>query len=149
MSLDEFETWLVRHGTAEGGWPPAQRGTVHALLLASPEARAMLADARAVDALLRDLPATQAPATLKADIMARLNAEIVRAAAPPAAVPVLQRFSLWRFWPQAVGFVAASLLGIMLGLSSLSPLPDDMADSSGYVLGFDGDAVTVSMNEGQ
>lgn len=145
MTMDDFEAMLARHGADAHDWPLEARAAATALLRTSAEARTLLEDARAVDRLLRDLPAPKAPARLKGDILARVNAEIVDRAAGPA-----RSRGFWRrFWPQMVGFAVASLLGVMVGVRTVSPLPDDMADASAYVLGYDGTALTLSMNEEQ
>ncbi|MDA5194703.1 hypothetical protein [Govanella unica] len=146
MKLEDFEAMLACHGADARDWPLDNRMAAEALLRSSPEARALLAEARAVDRLLSEIPDPQAPARLKGDILARVNAEIIaRAASAPARRVGFMR----RFWPQMIGFAAASLLGVMVGAKTVAPLPDDMADASAYVLGYDGAAISLSMNEDQ
>src|SRR5690606_18413598 len=78
MTMDEFERLLARSGAETDQWPVSGRGRALALLETSAAARALLKDARSVDALLRDYEADKAPPGLNDAILARVNAEIMR-----------------------------------------------------------------------
>jgi hypothetical protein len=124
--LDDFELLLDRHGPAPEAWPPAGRELARDLLARDPRARALLAEAERLDALLRGAvlpPAGPLPAPLAA-----------RLASIPAAEPRGRRLGAW--WPPpsprlawgagAAALAASAVVGLLLATGGAPPAdPDD------------------------
>ena len=69
MELSRFETLLDSHGPLLERWPEADRSAARALLDASEEAQALLAEGEALHAGLQALPADPASPLLRAAIL--------------------------------------------------------------------------------
>ena len=107
LPLEAFEAMLEAFGADPARWPDAQRGPAEALLAASAPARALLREARALDALLVAAP-TVAPgrhAALADRIVAAAGARpvlpAVAASAGPAKVVPFARPAIARSVPTA------------------------------------------------
>ncbi len=142
--LTELQGLLDAWGGSPLRWPPQVRLRIAEISAAVPTAEAMLAEARALDALLdrtEAVPArpSRAGATALADrIMAAAGAGTAAPARSaqviampqrkPVAVPVRSR-SPWH----AAGLMAASLLvGLYIGGSiNLGPVMEELADAVG------------------
>ena len=136
--LIEFRDLLDRHGSRPEDWPAERREKMLQLCADSPQARALLAEAEALDALFH---ATAVPAATPdlAERLLRRTAAVVhgaenesagtpsRSAIPPQAANDNQPVMRWL----AAGWLAASLLiGIWLGLSGRIIVPQSLLDSS-------------------
>lgn len=71
MRLEEFEEALDAYGADLARWPESARKDADALLAASTNARAILADRQAIEAALRSAPAPKAPKGLVDRIVQR------------------------------------------------------------------------------
>ncbi len=162
MTEEDFEILLVRYGHDVSLWPEADRGAARALMAQSLTARRHVAESEALAALLAADHLPTAPSGLRDTVMAAVNQTIVAAAQTRPEISLSARILKFcrTVWPQAVSFVAASVLGVAVGVADIAPLPstdqvydqaNDMADNpvdgSGYVLGYDGDDIIVSLNE--
>ena len=119
MSLDRLQRMIDANGADPLRWPEAERPAAQALVGRSPEARQMVARARALDDALAALPADGPDAAL-----ARLTA--ATAFQPPqagrqsaAARSVGLRLSVLAtaFWPRAAVMASMTALGIVVGLT--------------------------------
>lgn len=167
MTLDEFSALIATHGSDESRWPAVDGARMRTLLAGSEAARALLQREAALDRLLAAAPAPLAPVELKMRVMAGLDkvpsplvgvsaviTPFPRVAPLPepvrkgALVPRLSAM-FGAFWPQAIGFAAASLLGFAIGLSNPAFLTmDERTDLSGYIIGYDSDAPVIAFDEG-
>lgn len=137
MTLDELETLIACHGARRERWPAEARQQADALLAASPAAVRMLAAARALDGVLDDYVVHAPSPDLRARVLtAEPAAEVV-----PFPVASHRAAVLRSYWPQAAALMAASFVGLWIGINVVSiPLFNEQ-DLSGYVLGNDGDVV--------
>ncbi len=117
LTLATFRHLAGAYGADLARWPQARRAEAEALLTTSAQARAMLAEAAALDAALAGLarpePGPEDLARLSAGIAARLTA---RAPRRRSWLPALPRWS-W-ITAGASGAVAA---GLMVGLLTTAP----------------------------
>jgi anti-sigma factor RsiW len=156
MSMDEFRTLLDAWGADPGRWPNDRRAAAEALIARSEEAKRMLADEAAFDALLARTLLEGTPAG-KPD--AALTQRIL---AIPQSARQERRAGGWRFGflpalPRFAGLAAAAVIGFYIGTTSLfQPSQSLAADSetvniSDYVFGDTetGGADTGSMGAGQ
>lgn len=121
MTLAEFANLLDRYGSDPASWPPDVRHHANAILGTLPEATALLAEAQAVEKLVRNHAPTP---DISPEVMARLHR------ATMARLPQSSRFS-WRdrlaklipssapavTWAPrfAMAIAAAAILGITAG----------------------------------
>lgn len=114
MRLSQLKTLIGAYGGEPARWPAGLRAEAGALLARSDEARAMLADARALDRTLaawQPAPPAVDPAALAA-----------RATAAPQPRPSAATGRDWRIaigWPRFAGLATACALGFVLGWSGL------------------------------
>lgn len=146
MTLDELETLIAGHGARRDRWPIEARQRAEALIAASPAAARLLAEARALDGFL-DSYHVAAPSP---DLRDRLLNAVPQPAAEVVPFPAHPRhFSALRsYWPQAAALMAASFVGLWLGINIVTVPLFNEQDLSGYVLGNDGDVV-ASLEERQ
>lgn len=116
MQLDRFRDLLDANGADPCRWPPADAAAAVDLLARSAEARAALAGARDLDALLDGLPAVQPSPMLRASVLA-IPVDHPRPARPRP------RFSLATWLAQVslgrrlvAGAVMATMLGVVIGV---------------------------------
>jgi anti-sigma factor RsiW len=122
MMIWRFRRLIAAYGADPARWPPGQRSRVDALLARSSRARALLAEARAFDALLMTDAKPPADEQLAAAIIAHVTAapqERAPTIVPPRAITL--DWSLARLWPQALGLAAAAVLGFVIGWTDLLP----------------------------
>jgi hypothetical protein len=135
MGMDEFRTLLDAWGANAARWPRERQADAEALLASSEEARLLLADEAAFDALLAGMPEPTPGAALVQDILAI-----------PRAARQDRRAGGWRFGvlpalPRFAGLTAATLLGFYIGTTSLFQPAQSMAvdtetvNISDYVFG--------------
>lgn len=130
ITLERFKAIVDAYGASAERWPPSERKGALALLAASPEARACLAEASALDGLLANSPAG-APS---AELIERLVAARPRPALASAPSRKSRGFfgdllaAVWPYGSPALptGALAASImLGVALGsVSEISVLDD-------------------------
>jgi hypothetical protein len=116
MNMDRFQELLDAYGAEPARWPEAERDAASALLADSGEARARLAEARALDELL---DRAGAPAALRFDA-AELSARIAETPKPrldPVAGASGAQVSMG--WPSLAGLAAAAVAGFVIGWSGL------------------------------
>ena len=121
MRISRFEHLLGAHGADLGRWPPAEAQAARALLMASPQAQALLHRAAVLEDALRESRAVPDAATL-----ARMRAHVaVRVAGMP--VPERPGALAWLrpLLPFGGGALATLLAcGLWLTLVPLSEAPD-------------------------
>ena len=138
MMIWRFRRLIAAYGADPVRWPPGQRTRAEALLARSAKARALLAEAQALDAVLMADAKPPADEQLAAAIVARvMGLPQERAAAAPRAFRV--EWSLARLWPQAVGLAAAAVLGFVIGWTDLLPANFGSGDTIDLADILDGD----------
>ena len=133
MKLDRFEELLEAKGADLATWPERDRRAAEALLAASAEARAALAQARALDDLLT---AALAPAAAGEALREAIFDQPV---AHPREAARRFDFGFRAFWQAGLGMtLAAGLAGFALGITGLverpGPPPEE-ADIAGLIYG--------------
>jgi len=107
MTIERFAALLDAYGADRGRWPEVERATALALLAEDARARALLAEARALDEALDASPAPQVSPALRARVLA---------AAPTPRQARRWALAAWaRMWAPGAGLVAAGLAGVMFG----------------------------------
>jgi hypothetical protein len=132
MTLAEFERLLDVYGSDRSRWPVAARASAGQLVARVAAARRLLAEAECLDRVLERAPtptlAREAALAERILVAARRSPRMVAAGArspaaragSPGALPVQGRW-LTPMFGSAAGALAASLmLGVLIGLSSLS-----------------------------
>jgi len=128
MTLAEFERLLDVYGSDRSRWPVTARASAGQLVARLAVARRLLAEAEGLDRVLERAPmptlAREAALAERILVAARRSPRMVAAAAPgptgvpaPAAAPPVQR---WPFGSAAGALAASLMLGVLIGLSSLS-----------------------------
>jgi hypothetical protein len=137
MTLDEFRRLTEAWGGDPARWPAAAREPAAALLAGSAAARALRAEAAALDALIAAAPAPAPSAALLAAVLA---APRKGGAAPRAGRPAWRLALAAGPWPRLAGLAAAVLLGFAIG--SVGPFAparpvaaDEAVNLSDYVFG--------------
>jgi ferric-dicitrate binding protein FerR (iron transport regulator) len=126
MDADRFGDLLDLHGPDLRGWPAADREAAARLLDASAEARALLEEARLLDAALAAPPGPPASAELRARILA---------AAPPVAAggAAVLPFRAPRRWvpvgSSALALAASLVLGFWIGAADPGGAALDLAEA--------------------
>ena len=116
MELAQFETLVDTYGADAEAWPADEREQALALLERSGDARRLLDEAAALDALLDEAPGLEPCAALRQQVLD---------AAPGPRTSRLRRLDRWteKLWPftprwqPAVAMAAAGVLGVVLGAS--------------------------------
>jgi hypothetical protein len=136
--LDRLNTVLDVHGAAPQKWPDQERAWLQALVDQIPEARRLVAEAKALDQLLGMAPAAGASPSL--ELSARIVAAAGRQGQPPhgrqavprAGAPASRRWA--NLVPGPAVLAAALALGLWLGTDSvLSPTLDMLLGDSGFI----------------
>jgi hypothetical protein len=123
MSLAQFADLVDRHGPDPEAWPRSRRPGAEALLAASAQARALLARAGKLDALLvghREKEGSDRQAAGR--VLARLAAPLPpqRSGLWSRLVPLaLLEFDFAPAWPRFATLLAIGLLGFAVGLSDV------------------------------
>jgi hypothetical protein len=116
MTIDRLQTILDAYGAVPSHWPEEEREAAMALIAQSPQARAAVAAAGALDAAINayENPAEHAinPLKLVAAITAHPQDGARRTLARPAA-----RITIG--WPNLAGLAAAAVAGFLVGWSGL------------------------------
>jgi hypothetical protein len=128
MNETRLKRLIEAYGAEPERWPAGDRAAALALLDTSAEARAMMAEARRLDQLLKAVPvgstAPDATAALRRKIAALPDA-------PPRAARAngvtIGPWSAARLWASAAGLAAAGLIGFVVGMTQL-PSTGDQAD---------------------
>ena len=134
MNSDRFEALLEAKGDDLATWPEAERRAAERLLAESPEARAALTQAQALDELLGEtLTPTPAGEDLREAILAIPVEHPRQAAARPT-------FGFRAIWQTGLGLaLAAGVAGFALGITGLVEGPGSVpaeADIASLVYGF-------------
>lgn len=150
MTLEKFQTLADAYGAKLDRWPVDDRSAAGQLLTSDPRARALIAEASALDRLL-DLPApgrsgsvagladrivaaaTTGPAGQSSGSPVKSSAVVVTLPQPqtrselpaearsaPARMPVLR---IARIWPAAAALAASLACGILIGAHDLTHAP--------------------------
>jgi hypothetical protein len=131
MTLPEFERLLEVYGSDRSRWPVAARASAGQLVARLATARRLLAEAECLDRVLERAPmptlAREAALAERILVAARRSPRMVAAGAPRAASagagtraagpPTRGR---WPFGGAAGALAASLMLGVLIGLSSLS-----------------------------
>jgi hypothetical protein len=128
MTIERFTELACAYGARPERWPDDERSAALALLEGSPDARARLAEASRLDALLDDVPAVPPSADLAARVLAGAprRATVHRL---PQARPAPKRWLA----PAALGMAAAA--GLAIWLVRMPPVPTPLADDAMAQLG--------------
>ncbi len=134
MRPERFEELLEAKGADLATWPEAERRAAERLLAESPEARAALTQAQALDELLGEtLTPTPAGEDLREAILAIPVEHPRQAAARPT-------FGFRAIWQTGLGLaLAAGVAGFALGITGLVEGPGSVpaeADIASLVYGF-------------
>ncbi|WP_155524501.1 hypothetical protein [Oleisolibacter albus] len=118
MTLDHFRVLLETHGAEASRWPDGVGDAAVILLARSPEARAVLDRAKALERLLdlADGPAVSADRVDRV-VTAALAALPERRSVWTALADLL-RSTATGLWPQAAGLAVCALAGIVVGLTA-------------------------------
>lgn len=120
MNNEQLQIFLDSHGADPARWPAAQRATVEDLVAHNTEARALLDDARRLDAWL-------ARTTSRA---ANDEASAARVLTRLSSLPA-QRKPFWRWpsvlldwqfapaWPRMAALACCAVVGFMVGLAGI------------------------------
>lgn len=122
MSETRFEELAEAFGGDIAKWPEDERGRAAERLAASPRLASVLVEARALDDLIREdggLAVTATALRRALDVPERPDS-------PVSFLRLIWPFE--RIWPPAAGLVAASVLGIAVGL--VDPTILDNADAA-------------------
>jgi len=117
MTDARFKALLEAYGAEVGRWPEAERLAAHAYAEAAPESATLLAEARAIDALLAKLPLPEPRPALMASILEQIHALPVQKRGLGAALAGLLD-ALWpraAVWKPASVFASALVLGALIG----------------------------------
>ncbi len=128
ITLERLAGIVGAYGASPARWPGDERAAAEALLAASAEARALVADAARFDALLDMAPAEAPSEALVARLMAARPRAIPAAPAPAPRKTFLRGFveTVWPYGSPAfpAGALAASImLGVTLGSALDISLP--------------------------
>ena len=128
MMIWRFRRLIEAYGADPTRWPDAERSRAEALLARSDRARRLLAEARALDALLLADAKPAADERLAAAVI-----DYATAASQERPLPQPREFrlgwSLPQLWPQALGLAAAAVLGFVVGWTDLLPARQGGADA--------------------
>lgn len=120
MNNEQLQIFLDSHGADPARWPATQRAAVEDLIARDAEARAMLNDARQLDAwLARTTARAGDDETSAARVMARLSA------LPAQKRPFWRWPSVlldWQFapaWPRMAALACCAAVGFMVGLAGI------------------------------
>ncbi|UKJ77933.1 hypothetical protein [Azospirillum brasilense] len=132
MTLKEFKRFADLYGGDIDRWPRTDGVDALILLENSAEARAILADAAALDALLD----RAAPAVEESSVQRVMDGIAARLDAPAEAAPVPWSLSAppMRFWPTA-GFLAAmGMVGFLAAVQGILPVQTPQANGYAEVV---------------
>ncbi len=136
MQLERFRVLVEAYGGDPRRWPAAERARAAELLAGSPEARALLAEAGALDRLL-DRSQPLAPPILDAErLIARVTA--MAQERPPVHPVGTMQPAARGLWLRAGSLAAAAVIGFMVGWTELADSGEATA-ASGSSLDFAGD----------
>jgi hypothetical protein len=112
MQLNRFRGLLEAYGAEPRRWPPGERADAEELLARSPEARALLAEAAAIDALLDEAAEPVMPARDAEALIAGITAtpQIQLGGHSPSQRSI---------WVKATGLAAAALIGFVVSWTQL------------------------------
>ena len=135
MQLERFRELVDAYGGDPSRWPAAERGPAAGLLAGSPEARALLAEAGALDRLL-DRTEPLSPPILDAERL------IDRVTASAQERPIVHSVGAMQppgrgLWLRAASLAAAAVIGFMVGWTQLDT--SDASAASGSSVDFAGD----------
>lgn len=127
FSVKEFGRLADLYGGDVGRWPGEARARALTLLSHSAEARAILEEARAIDALLDRASEPEVSDERAERVLASLSARM-DSLAPPAPYSLMAARGTLRLWPTA-GFLAAmGIAGFLVCASGLLPAPASATD---------------------
>jgi hypothetical protein len=120
MTLDRLRLLIDAYGADPARWPEPERAGAATLLAASDEARALVAEAAALDRLLAryDNPAEGAINQLR--LVAAITSQPQGAAAPAGGLPrPANQNQITLGWPNFAALAAAAIVGFVVGWSGL------------------------------
>lgn len=105
MTLERFKVLVEAYGANPARWPAEERDVAEAFANATPEAQALLAEARALDHVLDAAATAPVSRDLETRVLDSFNAPKPRRALLPE----------WMPWPQAAALAASLVLGMFAG----------------------------------
>jgi len=127
MDATRLKRLIEAHGADPQRWPPDERAAALALLESSPEAQALVAEARRLDALLAAVPVGDTAPAATVALRRRIVALPTRRDGGQSVGGghwMLGPWSFSRLWPSAAGLAAAGLIGLVVGWTQLVPAGD-------------------------
>lgn len=115
MRHGRFLRLLEAYGADPARWPEDERAAAERHMAGDPAARAAIEEARRIDALLGRMPPVP-----------ELPAIALPLALPAQRRPLLQRLvhaghgAAWSMWPRVATLAMASIVGVVIGLSSVA-----------------------------
>jgi hypothetical protein len=137
MKLERFRDLLYACGSNPRHWPPAERRAMLALAESSPEAAAMLREARALDELLEQGSIAPAGEGLGAAIMQAARAGTDEQHPPSSGgrkPPRAANDNQLPMWKAALPLAASLMIGVWLGLSGALDGLIGIQDDTGGIL---------------
>ena len=148
MDIREFRALLDIHGAQPGRWPRDKAAAMHALCAMDGRARAMLEEARALDALIEDSAPGANPQLKAAILAAATGADNIAAIPAPAqswrpapAAPGAANDNAARRWMAGAVLAASLFAGVWIGLSGLAEPVGEALLGGAQVAGVDNDAL--------
>ena len=120
MNAERFAAIVEAYGAEPRRWPESERADAEAFA-ARPEARSILADARALDVML---DATDAPAPVNLGFMRQ-----ALASAPKAPTPAVS-------WRPVAAMAACAVIGVALGFGGARQAADEQAAAAALEIAF-------------
>ena len=121
MNTELLQAFLDRHGADPARWPARERAAVESLIASDAQARALLEDARRLDAaLMRHGEAVQPDTAALARISARLAGPLPRQKKPFWRLPTV--LLDWQFapaWPRMAALACCAMLGFAIGITGV------------------------------
>ncbi|ESQ81265.1 hypothetical protein [Asticcacaulis sp. YBE204] len=141
MTSDRFEAIIEAYGATPSRWPEAERDAARAFMQREPQiARALMAEARGIDALLGSLAAPEPSDALQWEVLARLMpAAVVEKVADeynvvPFTAPAKPKSRvMWLASGLAAACAAGVIFGVNIGLASTADLrAEDVLVAANY-----------------
>jgi len=121
MTRDELRIVLDVHGGDPGRWPPDARGPAERLIAADAGARADLAAARRLDAMLSRFASPAAEDERSAArVLSKFNGPLPRQKQPFWRIPAA--LLDWQFapaWPRLAALAGCALIGFSIGIAGI------------------------------
>ncbi|MEQ8326784.1 hypothetical protein [Parvibaculum sp.] len=153
ITLKRFAGIVDAYGASPRRWPDDERASAEALVAASAEARALLAEAAALDGVLARAPVEAPSAALAERLLAARPRGVAAVPSPKPQAGFIRSLieAVWPYGSPAVpaGALAASIvLGVTLGsISDISVLTQETAVTASVESGTEDSLVALALAE--